>query len=53
MVSSKPENMQATIDMIKKDFGSADEYMRKYCGLTEDEVKRIRKNITNGALNNM
>ena len=53
MISSKPENMLATIEMIKKDFGSADEYMRKNCGLTEDEIKRIRKNITNGALSNM
>lgn len=53
MVSSKPENMIATIDMIKKEFGSAHEYMTKRCGLGEDEVERLRKNITEGSLAKM
>lgn len=53
MVSSKPENMLATMDMINKDFGGAEAYMRTNCGLSEDEVKRLRKNITEGALVNL
>jgi protein tyrosine/serine phosphatase len=53
MVSSKPENMYATIGMIKDKFGSAEEYMRTHCGLTEEEVRLLRKNITEGALASM
>lgn len=48
MVSSKKENMLATLDMIKAEFGGAEEYMRKYCGLSENEVKSLRKNLLEG-----
>lgn len=53
MVSSKAENMLATVDMINREFGGAEVYMKKNCGLTEEEVKRLRKNITEGALASM
>ncbi|KAK5113032.1 hypothetical protein LTR85_011054 [Meristemomyces frigidus] len=53
MVSSKAENMLATVEMINQEFGGAETYMMKNCGLSEDEVKRLRKSITEGALNNM
>ncbi|KAK4542480.1 hypothetical protein LTR36_006732 [Oleoguttula mirabilis] len=53
MVSSKAENMLATVEMINQEFGGAEVYMTKTCGLTEAEVKRLRKNITEGALANM
>ncbi|KAK5709987.1 hypothetical protein LTR17_019263 [Elasticomyces elasticus] len=50
MVSSKKENMLATIEMINKEYGSAEKYMREHCGLTEAEVQRLRKNVMDGAL---
>jgi len=53
MVSSKPENMRATQEMIERDFGGAQAYMTKYCGLSDDEVERVRKNITDGAIANL
>ncbi|KAK0252218.1 hypothetical protein LTS09_012781 [Friedmanniomyces endolithicus] len=53
MVSSKRENMLATLDMIRKEYGSAGEYMKKQCGLSDAEVQRVRKNIIDGALEKM
>ncbi|TKA67466.1 hypothetical protein B0A55_09515 [Friedmanniomyces simplex] len=50
MVSSKRENMLATLEMIKREFGTAEQYMRGQCGLSEKEVQRIRKNVMDGAL---
>lgn len=53
MISAKEENMLASIAMIREDFGGPKEYMMKYCGLSEDEVARIRKNLADGALVNL
>lgn len=53
MVSSKPENMRETLSMITDKFGGAEEYMMKDCGLSQEEVERVRKNITQGALASM
>lgn len=52
MVSSKRENMLATIEMIGEKFRGAEEYMKTYCKLGDGEVERIRRNITEGALGN-
>jgi len=48
MVSSKRENMLATLEMVKREFGSAQEYM-KSCGLSDDEIQRVRKTVVDGA----
>ncbi|KAK0844258.1 hypothetical protein LTR02_003196 [Friedmanniomyces endolithicus] len=53
MVSSKRENMLATLEMIRKEYGSAGEYMKKQCRLSDAEVQRVRKNIMDGALEKM
>ncbi|EMC93858.1 hypothetical protein BAUCODRAFT_567438 [Baudoinia panamericana UAMH 10762] len=53
MVSSKKENMLATLQMIRKDFGSAEAYMKKYCGLSDTEIDKVRRNVTEGALVSM
>ena len=45
MVSSKKENMEAAIKMIKSDFGGVEEYMKKYCELTDAEVEQLKKNL--------
>jgi protein tyrosine/serine phosphatase len=45
MVSSKKENMVAALEMIQKEFGGAEKYMKEKCGLNDDEVDRIRRNL--------
>lgn len=45
MTSSKKENMEATIDMIEKEFGGAQEYMSKNCGLSAEEIESLRRNL--------
>ena len=45
MVSSKKENMAATIVMLRKEYGSAEGYMKDKCGMSEEEIARLRKNL--------
>ncbi|CAK3999540.1 Tyrosine- phosphatase [Lecanosticta acicola] len=45
MTSSKRENMLATIEMIRREVGSAEQYMREKCGMSEEEVERLRRNL--------
>ena len=45
MVSSKKENMEAALKMIGKEFGSAEQYMKKQCELSDAEVEQLRKNL--------
>lgn len=45
MVSSKKENMEASIKMVEREFGGAEQYMRKQCGLTDEEIKQIKQNL--------
>jgi hypothetical protein len=45
MISSKPANMEATIDMINGEFGGAENYMREYCKLSVEDIARLRKNL--------
>lgn len=37
--------MLATLEMIRKKFGGAEGYMIEKCGLTKDEVEKIRSNL--------
>jgi CRISPR/Cas system type I-B associated protein Csh2 (Cas7 group RAMP superfamily) len=37
--------MLATLKMIRANFGSAEEYVIEKCGLTKEEVEKIRKNL--------
>ncbi|KAF7853347.1 uncharacterized protein EAF02_012001 [Botrytis sinoallii] len=46
LISSKAENMLATLKMLREKFGGAESYVIEKCGLTIDEVERIRKNLT-------
>ena len=45
MVSSRKENMEATVDMIDGEFGGAEKYMKEKCGLSSAEVEQIRSNL--------
>ncbi|KAM3066559.1 hypothetical protein ACMFMG_002273 [Clarireedia jacksonii] len=45
MISSKAENMLATLKMLKETFGGAEGYVTEKCGLTKEDVEKIRKNL--------
>lgn len=45
MVSSKKENMLASLEMIQKDFGGAEEYMTKNCEISSEEVEQLKQNL--------
>jgi CRISPR/Cas system type I-B associated protein Csh2 (Cas7 group RAMP superfamily) len=37
--------MLATLKMLKEKFGGADQYMVEKCGLTKEDVEKIRSNL--------
>jgi hypothetical protein len=45
MVSSKAENMEATLIMLSKEFKSAEDYMRTQCKMSDEEIEQLRKNL--------
>lgn len=45
MISSLKENMEASVDMIEKEFGGAQNYMQSKCGLSEGEIEQLKKNL--------
>lgn len=45
MVGSKKENMIATLEMFKREFGTPERYMKEHCGISEEEIERLRKNL--------
>ncbi|KXT16184.1 hypothetical protein AC579_887 [Pseudocercospora musae] len=49
MISSKKENMLATVDMLQKDFNGPVEYMKQYCKMSDAEIEQLRKNLTSAA----
>nr|POF07211.1 tyrosine-protein phosphatase [Quercus suber] len=53
MTSSKKENMSASIDMIEAHFGGVKNYMSRWCGLSDEEINAVKRNITEGSLSNM
>lgn len=46
MISSKPENMSCTIDMINQRYDGAEKYVLDVLGLDLDQVARLRRNLT-------
>jgi len=45
MVSAKKENMAAALEMIEREFGGAERYMRERCELEDEHIERIRRNL--------
>jgi len=45
MVSSKKENMAATLIMLRKEYGSAEAYIRDQCKLSDEEIAQIKKSL--------
>lgn len=41
----RAENMLSTLEMIRKEFGGVENYMIEKCGLTKEQVERIRSNL--------
>lgn len=37
--------MLATLKMIREKFGGAEQYITEKCGLTKEDVERIRSNL--------
>jgi len=37
--------MLATLKIIKEEFGGAENYMIEKCGLTKEEVEKVRSNL--------
>jgi hypothetical protein len=45
MVGAKKATMMASLDMLEKDFGGAERYMREKCGLKDEELEALRRNL--------
>lgn len=45
MISSQPEKMAATIEMMQRVYGGAEGYVRDVVGLSDEQIQQIRKNL--------
>lgn len=45
MIGSKKETMDLTLAMIEKDFGGPETYMKQQCGMKDDEIEQLRRNL--------
>jgi len=43
---SRDENMLGTLEMIRNVYGSPEGYVKSHCGLSDEDIERIRKNVT-------
>ena len=45
MVSSRPEAMLGTLALIRQEYGGVEEFVRGRCGLSDEEIEGIRRNL--------
>lgn len=45
MVGAKKETMLAVLDMLEKEFGGAERYLRDYCGLSDEDLDALKSNL--------
>ncbi|KFA47543.1 hypothetical protein S40293_02174 [Stachybotrys chartarum IBT 40293] len=45
MLGARPESMLATLGLIRDEYGSVEAYVRTECGLSDEEIERIRSNM--------
>lgn len=45
MVSSRPEAMLGTLALIRRDYGGVEEFVKGRCGLSDQEIEEIRRNL--------
>lgn len=43
MVGARKESMLKALEMVDREFGGSERYMRTMCGLSDDDLKRLRK----------
>ena len=48
MVGVREEGMLAILEMVRRRWGSAERYVRDACGLTDDEVERLKQVLGDG-----
>jgi protein tyrosine/serine phosphatase len=46
MVGARPESMLAMLEMLEKRWGGAEGYVRNVCGLSEEEVEKVKAVLT-------
>jgi hypothetical protein len=46
MTGARAQSMKETLDMINKKYGSAEGYVRTVCGLDDEDIEGLRKNLT-------
>ncbi|BFZ61676.1 hypothetical protein YB2330_002749 [Saitoella coloradoensis] len=49
LMSSKHEAMAGTLKMLQERFGGAERYVKEYCGMTDEDLKKIRENLLVGS----
>jgi hypothetical protein len=45
MMGARTESMLQSLDMLEKQWGSAEGYMRKECGLGDEDLHKLRRNL--------
>jgi hypothetical protein len=45
MVGARKESMLGALEMLDREFGGADAYMREKCGVSAEEIERLRVNL--------
>ena len=46
MVGARPESMSAMLEMVRKKWGGAENYVRDLCKLSPEEIDKIREVLT-------
>ncbi|KAI5993629.1 protein-tyrosine phosphatase-like protein [Pisolithus albus] len=45
MLTSRYSTMTAFLELLERVYGGVEEYVKKYCGLTDEDISRIRTNL--------
>ncbi|KZM22907.1 uncharacterized protein EKO05_0001241 [Ascochyta rabiei] len=43
MIGARKESMLATLDMVDREFGGSEKYMRTVCGLNDDDLEKLQR----------
>ncbi|KAF2622916.1 hypothetical protein BU25DRAFT_351392, partial [Macroventuria anomochaeta] len=43
MVGARKESMLATLEMVDREFGGSENYMREVCGLNDEDLEKLRR----------
>jgi hypothetical protein len=46
MVGAREESMLAILEMVRRKWGTAEGYVKEVCGLTDEEVERVKRVLT-------